>query len=285
MSEQQSINVNWVQALAGALAAMSSAVLLSTVGVAGTIIGAAVGSVIATVGSAIYSYYLETSKKRVAVASTVARERAARARGRIKGAADSSITYDERAQQLQLAEQDLSQVDRDLERAETNEPDKPRWLEILRGLRWKRIGLVALGIFLAAMAVILVFELVAGKSVSSYTGGSDDGRRSSISFGSGSGSGSGSDSGTDSRDESDRDSGTDSDPEDEPSPSATPSSTPEDPETTDAATPSATPNEEQPTEAPAEEPSEAPSSAAPSASPRPTPTPSVSLTPSPSASP
>lgn len=49
--QKHGIEVNWVQALAGSLAAMSSAVLLSTVGVAGTIIGAAIGSVVATVGS------------------------------------------------------------------------------------------------------------------------------------------------------------------------------------------------------------------------------------------
>ena len=78
--EQRKIEINWVQASAGALAAMSSAVLLSTVGVAGTIIGAALGSVLVTIGAEIYSATLHASRSRVgAVASTRMRVRRARA--------------------------------------------------------------------------------------------------------------------------------------------------------------------------------------------------------------
>ena len=258
MSDEQNINVNWVQALAGALAAMSSAVLLSTVGVAGTIIGAAVGSVIATVGSAIYSYYLETSKKRVAAASSVARERAVRARGRIKGASASSVETEDRTQQLDLAEEDLEQAEEDLEQAEEEETtEKPSWKEILRGLRWKRIGIATVGIFLLAMAAILAFELIAGRSVSTITGGSDAGKRSSISWGSGSGQ----------------------EKKDEPSPEPTtaPSEAPGEP--TFKATPTSPAQgeeQEEPSATPSEEPSEEESSAEPTPAPTPTPT----LTPS-----
>ena len=49
---------------------------------------------------------------------------------------------------------------------------------MLAALPWKRIGLVSAGVFVAAMLMILVFELVTGRAVSSYTG-SDD-RRNSI---------------------------------------------------------------------------------------------------------
>jgi len=55
---------------------------LSTVRVAGTIIGGAVGSVVATVGSGGYSYSLETSKKRVTAASALTRERVSGDRSR-----------------------------------------------------------------------------------------------------------------------------------------------------------------------------------------------------------
>ncbi len=261
MSEQQTANVNWVQALAAALAAMTSAVLLSTVGGAGTIIGAAVGSVIATVGSAVYSYYLETSKKRVAAASALARERAVRARARKQGATAAPVAERTRTEQLQLADEDLNQAEEDLERVETDGPQKPSWQEIVRGLRWKRIGLVALGIFLAAMAAILAFELIAGRSVSTITGGSDDGARTSVNWGGG-----------------------DSGDAPAPAPTHTPSDTPDEEPTTGAATPTAspepTPNEETsapPTEEPVPQPStSAPTPALPSAA---TPSPSPGATP------
>ena len=77
--QQDRVEINWVQVSASALAAVSSAVLLSTVGVAGTIIGAAVGSVVATAGSAIYSYYLRITRERVAQAQAAALDRVARA--------------------------------------------------------------------------------------------------------------------------------------------------------------------------------------------------------------
>ena len=75
MAEQQHdrVVINWVQVAGSALAAVSSAVLLSTVGVAGTIIGAAVGSVVVTAGSSIYAHDLEISRARVATAQAAAR--------------------------------------------------------------------------------------------------------------------------------------------------------------------------------------------------------------------
>src|SRR5699024_12543439 len=50
--------------------------------------------------------------------------------------------------------------------------EKPRWQQTLRGLPWKRIGLLAGGLFVLTMAIILVFELSTGRPVSSFTGGS-----------------------------------------------------------------------------------------------------------------
>ena len=66
MSTQQRerVEISWVQVFGSALAAVTSAVLLSTVGVAGTIIGAAIGSVFATAGSAIYAHYLRSQQAR-----------------------------------------------------------------------------------------------------------------------------------------------------------------------------------------------------------------------------
>jgi len=54
-----------VQILASTLAAVSAALAASFLGVAGTIIGAALGSLVATIGSAIYAHSLRTAGSRL----------------------------------------------------------------------------------------------------------------------------------------------------------------------------------------------------------------------------
>jgi hypothetical protein len=170
--------LNWVQSLAGALAAVTSAVLLSTVGVAGTLIGAALGSLAATVGSAVYTYYIRATQDRVASAGTVAVSRIGRDRSRVRRPSEdpdsgASATEEEPAE----AGQDLPPARADLEDAN---PPAGRFTAVLAGLPWKRVVVVATGLFVTAMLVILAFELISGRAVSSYTGGSDDDRRTSI---------------------------------------------------------------------------------------------------------
>ena len=57
------LEIDWLRAAAGALAAVASAFLLSFLGAAGTIIGAALGSLIVTVSSAVFTQGLSTSKR------------------------------------------------------------------------------------------------------------------------------------------------------------------------------------------------------------------------------
>src|SRR6476619_3834974 len=129
MAEQQHerVAINWFQVCGSALAAVSSAVLLSTVGVAGTIIGAAIGSVVVTAGGSIYGHYLEVSRHRVAAAQSVARARRSRSR---------SARMD--AQQQKRADDELHRAEEQLADAE-DEPEKLSWREVLAGLRWRRI--------------------------------------------------------------------------------------------------------------------------------------------------
>lgn len=54
-------------------------------------------------------------------------------------------------------------------------PKKPLG-QMFRDLPWKRIAGLTAGLFVAAMAIILVFELTTGKPVSSFTGGSSETR-------------------------------------------------------------------------------------------------------------
>ena len=183
--ERPRLEINWVQSSGAALAAVSSAVLLSTFGVAGTLIGAAVGSLVITVGGAFYTYSIKATKQRVAMAQTVAAARIGLAQAKVRDASDA--VAERRPGAADDAADDMAEAEVDLDRARTLLEDElddaegpPPWRSILRRLPWKRIGLGAVATFVVAMVVIVAFELVTGRAVSSYTGGSDSDRRTSI---------------------------------------------------------------------------------------------------------
>jgi hypothetical protein len=183
------LEIDWRTTAGGAFAAVSSAFLLSTLGAAGTIIGAALGSVVATVTGALYSQGLARSQERLAHVQAAARRkvgtahaevgRAARDRGD-ENAVDAHLAHaDER---LDAARQDLDAI--------AAAPTGPGWRTRLVVLPWRRISLVAAGVFVAAVLAITAFELVAGEAISSMTGGTDGGGDPTISrIGGGGGSG------------------------------------------------------------------------------------------------
>lgn len=183
--ERPRLEINWVQSTGGALAAVSSAVLLSTFGVAGTLIGAAIGSLVITVGGAIYSYSIRATRQKVATAQTVAAARIGLAQARVREASAEVAEGTPRA--TDDAAEDLAEAEVDLDHAQAVLEDEPEeadegidWRNVLAGLPWKRIAAGATAFFVTAMLVILAFELLTGRAVSSYTGGSDPDRRTSI---------------------------------------------------------------------------------------------------------
>jgi hypothetical protein len=245
----QKLDIDWLKTIAGALAAVSSAVLLSTLGAAGTIIGAALGSVIATVGSALYTQGLARSRERLAQAQTAALRKVGvaqaelRRAGRHQGddqAVDAHLAHAER--RLDEAKVDLGAL--------SDGATGPGWRERLGALPWRRIALIAAGLFAAAVVAITAFELVAGESVSSITGGTQgDGGTTITRIGGGS------------DDEPSRDEA----PTDEASPTDEPTAEP-----TDEASPTA-----EPTTEPTAEPTGSPSDSAVPVPPPTTPVPSV----------
>lgn len=179
--ERERLQLDWVKVFGAALAAMSSAVLLSTLGAAGTIIGAALGSIVITAGGSVYSHYLDLSRQRVARAQAAASRRISDARTQLRRTAtelDDSAEPADAAGPLAKAEHELRGAASGLR--EVEQTSRPTYRETLKGLPWKRIALAAAGVFLVVMAVITVFELVTGRAVSSYTGGSDKDARTSI---------------------------------------------------------------------------------------------------------
>lgn len=234
--------IEWLRVVAGALAAVSSAVLLSTLGAAGTIIGAALGSVIASVGSSLYAHGLERSRAQFAEAQELARRRMGVAQAEVRRAARR---HDDTA----ILEAHLDHADEQLAEARSElsaPPEAPSWRDRFVVLPWKRIALFAAGFFVVAVVVITVFELIANRPVSDLTGGTHDDKGTSFSNIGG---------------------GHQAKPRHRPTPTPTPT-----PSTTPSSTPSSSPSAT-PTALPTEGPSQPPTP-----TPTPTPEPTASAT-------
>jgi len=168
----ETVQIDWTRAVAGALAAVASAVLLSSLGAAGTIIGAAIGSLVVSVGSAWFAQGLSTSKR-----SLTKKQGAAQKVGVAQAEVMRATRADDPVAQeshLDHAEEQLEEAQQELDEAITATAPV-RWRDRLSQLPWKRIALVTVGLFVVSLAVITAVELIAGRSVSSMTGGSGSG--------------------------------------------------------------------------------------------------------------
>lgn len=151
VSENKILNVNWIPAAGSALGAVTSAVVLSTLGVAGTLIGAALGSLVITVGGSIYSQSIERTKARIGSKVVNAKSRS----GGREDTPSGASTPDAHPANATGSGEDPARSGRTGKRR----------------LPWKRILGLAAALFAVTMAVILAFELATGRTVSSYTGG------------------------------------------------------------------------------------------------------------------
>ena len=167
----EKFQIDWIRAIAGAMAAVASAVLLSTLGAAGTIIGAALGSLVVTIASAMIAEGLSANRRKGAKRKEGAAERVGTAQAE---ALRATMADDTAAPERPLdhAEQRLAEAHEERDAASVVAP--VGWRGRFSRLPWMRIGLTALALFVVALMLITAFELVTGRSVSSITGGSDD---------------------------------------------------------------------------------------------------------------
>jgi hypothetical protein len=156
------LELSGVQVAASALAAISSAVAASFLGVGGTVLGAGLGSVIATISTALYQHSLHrtnaTLKKVVPVPNVVVRQTA----GRLRAPADPADVPEIRTDgsiALPVPADDRS-------RPAAAPADR-------RPLRWGRLALAAAVVFGVALGSIAVVETFLGGSVSSVVRGED----------------------------------------------------------------------------------------------------------------
>lgn len=167
MSESKGLQINWLSASGSALGAVTSAVLLSTLGAAGTLIGAALGSLIITVGGSVYAYSLQRAKSGIEKTAGKVKESTQRIgktagqtpQGPITATSDRTVDHTARVEAIES------------EKAESAAAEKTSWQQTLRAMPWKRIAALAGGLFALTMVIVLVFELSTGRPVSSFTGG------------------------------------------------------------------------------------------------------------------
>jgi hypothetical protein len=149
-------DVNLTHVAAAALAAVTTAVLGSELGAAGTLVGAAGASVLTTVGTAVYQASLDRSRKRVQSLAQRARPVATRREGLRtepphRSAPDAPV-------------RDFT----DSAHPVTQSGARPRRFATLR---WGAVVVGALGAFLVAMMAITGFEWVSGGTVGGNGGG------------------------------------------------------------------------------------------------------------------
>src|SRR5215207_5422688 len=182
------LELSGTQIAASALAAISSAVAASYLGVTGTVLGAGFGSVVATISTALYQVSLkrtnETLKKVVPVSTVVVRQAGGRQppadptdlpdlgavasvtrragdgpnRGATRGGAATAPSVDD----------DVTD-----DRAPADAADPDGGTAAARRLSWRRVAVAAAVVFVVTLGSITALELVLGGSLSSVVHGDD----------------------------------------------------------------------------------------------------------------
>ncbi|MGR6967939.1 hypothetical protein ACU610_26120 [Geodermatophilus sp. URMC 61] len=155
----KSAQLSATQVAAGALAAVSSAVVASFFGLAGTLIGAALASVISTVSAALYSSSLQKTN-----------EKLRRARGQLTGR--QSRVEETRVAPAATADPVTKVLPAHLDPRRAPER-RPR-------PRWAKVAVYAAAVFVIAMGIVTGIEFIGQKPVSALVSGTETSRTTTI---------------------------------------------------------------------------------------------------------
>jgi hypothetical protein len=147
---ERRLELSPAQVAGSALAAMSGAAIISWAGTAGTLIGAAAGSVIATVGAATYTWSLQRTRDAVKRTAAQVRQTALVSSGPTRTMAGGSLREDETAPGD----------------AEDETPERSGRLD----LPWAKVALASLAVMVLGLAGVTVVETVTGKPLASLLG-------------------------------------------------------------------------------------------------------------------
>ena len=181
MSEHQPgrVRLTVTQVLGGAVAAMVGSLVASRLGVTGTILGAAIVSVVATVVTAVNINSMNHVRERARTARrALAEARLAEARRSRMGLPDVTAAESEETRHLlEDAENadlaDLAALDEEEARDAAVEGG-PLAVADRRGLHWGAIAIVSVLVFVLAMVGITVVEKITGQSIACSLGADCD---------------------------------------------------------------------------------------------------------------
>lgn len=165
-TEQSGLGLSAPQVAGSALASVTAALAASWLGVAGTIIGAALGSLFATVGAALYAQTIRNSK--VAVAKIVP------TRPSTPGSMPRGGRTNGTGLTNEVGPDEVPQGDQQTEEFEMVRAQQAGLMDRLRALKWKRIAAGSAVVLVIALGAITAVEQLTGSSVSRYTGGNDN---------------------------------------------------------------------------------------------------------------
>lgn len=168
------IEVSLMQVSAAALAAVTAAVVGSTLGVAGTLVGAASASMILNVGTAVYRASLEQSRRKIRSLAQRAGSRPVPRDASEAGSSDSAPS----AQTGDEQPTDTTEpgVEPDAESGTEPEPSAKSGSRRFSRLRWGAVAVGTLGSFIVAMMLITGFEWASGEPLSGDGHGTTLGR-------------------------------------------------------------------------------------------------------------
>lgn len=145
MSEQATdrvwSSIDIPKTIAGVLAAVSAAVVGSFLGVAGTLVGAALASVVGSVGTEVYRKWIARGHKKIATFVTAPAA---------VGTPGVAAAHDESPSQP--------------------EPEEGTGVSVPTKMRWGRVASIAGAVFVLAMGTLTAFELITGKSAADAVG-------------------------------------------------------------------------------------------------------------------
>lgn len=153
------LQLSATQLIASALAAVTTTIAASFLGINGTVIGAAVASVLTVAGNAIYSHSIHRTRERVRTAVPAVTWRSV-------GTAPTELLPDQPQPWRQPAATTTPTTTASATAAAT-----PGWSDATtarrpRQRRLRRLGFATVGVFVAILAALTSAELVAGRPIS-----------------------------------------------------------------------------------------------------------------------
>ncbi len=183
--DDRTLGLSPAQVAGSALAAVSGALLASFAGTTGTIIGTAIGSVVATVGAAIYTASLKRTSDAVRRTAAQVRQTAlvsgplprTVAQGPLRGLKDRGTKSGPGGEPDSRPENEpQNQHQNGPQNGPQSEPDTrtgDEGAKTRRSLPWGKTLLAAAAVTVIALGGITTFEAVTGRTIASIIGGDD----------------------------------------------------------------------------------------------------------------